>query len=82
MLSASREKRYHEALDILKDLTYHQGVSPVDLIRQIHREVLSSELPEQEKMNVLERTAEAEFRISEGADGEIQLAALLAFMGL
>jgi DNA polymerase III delta prime subunit len=33
-------------------------------------------------MNVLERTAEAEFRISEGADGEIQLAALLAFMGL
>ncbi|MCK4483305.1 MAG: replication factor C small subunit [Candidatus Thorarchaeota archaeon] len=82
MLSASREKRYHEALDILKDLTYHQGVSPVDLIRQIHREVLSSELPEQGKMNVLERTAEAEFRISEGADGEIQLAALLAFMGL
>ena len=81
-MSASQEKRYHEALDILKDLTYHQGVSPVDLVRQVHREVLSSELPEQRKMNVLERTAEAEFRISEGADGEIQLAALLAFMGL
>jgi len=82
MLGASQEKNYLEALDILKDLTYHQGVSPVDLVRQIHREVLSSELPEQRKMNVLERTAEAEFRISEGADGEIQLTALLAFMGL
>ncbi|MHA1216153.1 MAG: hypothetical protein ACTSPX_02355 [Candidatus Thorarchaeota archaeon] len=28
----------------------------------------------------MERTAETEFRIAQGADGELQLAALLAFL--
>ena len=33
-------------------------------------------------MSILEQIAEAEFRIGEGANGEIQLAALLAHIGV
>ena len=74
--------RYGDSLDTLKNLIYHQGVSPVDLVKQIHREILKSNLADDRKMSVLGKTAEAEFRISEGASGEVQLASLLAFMGI
>jgi DNA polymerase III delta prime subunit len=67
---------------MLDDLIYQQGLSPSDLVRQIHREVMKLGIPEDWRMKILERTAETEFRITEGANGEIQLAALLSFIGL
>jgi replication factor C small subunit len=82
MLVASREGRYRESLDIMKNLIYREGVSPHDLVRQIHREIPDIGLISERMMEVLERTAEAEFRISEGADGEVQITALLADVGM
>ncbi|MFX0106701.1 MAG: replication factor C small subunit [Candidatus Hodarchaeota archaeon] len=73
---------YDKSLEGLRRLIYKQGVSPVDLTRQIHREILKLEIPERNRMLMLERTAEMEFRIGEGASGEVQLAALLAYMGM
>jgi replication factor C small subunit len=73
---------YGDSLQTLENLIYRQGVSPVDLVKQIHREILKSNLTDTRRMAVLERTAETEFRISEGASGEVQLAALLAFIGI
>ncbi|MGQ4870867.1 MAG: replication factor C small subunit [Candidatus Thorarchaeota archaeon] len=70
--------RYAQALALLRGLIYDQGVAPIDLVRQIHKEILS--LKTQEKSSLMERTAETEFRIAQGADGELQLAALLAFL--
>ena len=82
MLIASTNGKYDESLDFLRNLLYQQGVSSVDLVRQIHREILGLNVTEQRKMQILERNAEVEFRITEGAQGEIQLASLLAFIGL
>ena len=82
MMDSAIAGRYGDSLQTLENLIYHQGVSPVDLVKQIHREILKSNLAEDRMMSILEKTAEAEFRISEGASGEVQLAALLAFMGL
>ena len=73
---------YEKSLQSLENLIYHQGVSPVDLVKQIHREILKLDFDNNRKISVLGRTAETEFRISEGASGEVQLAALLAFMSL
>jgi replication factor C small subunit len=78
MLSEAKDGRYLQSLDLLRDLIYQQGVSPIDLIRQMHREIQSLKLDSDERMSVLERVAEIEFRVGEGADGEIQLASLLA----
>lgn len=78
MIFSAREGKYDVSLKILDDLVYQQGVSPVDLVRQMHREILNIEMTGQQMMSILERAAEAEFRISEGASGEVQLAALLA----
>lgn len=78
----SASVNYENTLEKLKELIYQHGVSPVDLARQIHREILGLEMPVDQKMLVLEKAAEAEFRIGEGASGEIQLSALLAHVGL
>ncbi|MHA2600611.1 MAG: replication factor C small subunit [Candidatus Thorarchaeota archaeon SMTZ1-83] len=82
MLDLASEGDYEASLENLRSLVYQQGVSPVDLARQMHREVLRMEIPESQKMAILEKTAEAEFRIGEGASGEIQISALLAHIGL
>jgi replication factor C small subunit len=82
MLELANEGDYDASLENLRSLVYQQGVSPVDLARQMHREVLRMEIPESHKMAILEKTAEVEFRIGEGASGEIQISALLAHIGL
>lgn len=81
MLLEAKGGGYLKSLDQLRELIYKQGISPVDLVRQIHREIQSLELGANERMEVLEQVAEIEFRVGEGADGEIQLASLLARLG-
>lgn len=82
MLTDAREQRHLESLQLLRKLIYNEGVSPVDLVRQIHKEIQVLDLTHSQQMSVLEQIAEAEFRIGEGANGEIQLAALLAHIGV
>ncbi|MFW9793140.1 MAG: replication factor C small subunit [Candidatus Thorarchaeota archaeon] len=82
MLVDAKEGRYIDSLDSLRELIYKQGVSPVDLVKQMHREVDSLDLDIKKRLDVLEHTAEIEFRVGEGANGEIQLASLLARIGI
>jgi replication factor C small subunit len=62
----------------LRDLLLSEGLSPLDVIRQIHSEIFSAELQEREKLLVAEMLGEADFRISQGGDPEVQLSAFLA----
>ncbi len=81
MLQISMDGKYDDALDTLHMFLHNEGVSPVDLVRQIHREITKMEISNIVKMKILERTAETEFRITEGASGEVQLVSLLGYMG-
>jgi replication factor C small subunit len=81
MIIDARNDKYLDALKALRSLIYHEGVSPVDLVKQVHREIQDLGLSNQLQMDILEQLAEVEFRIGEGADGEIQLTALLAHIG-
>jgi replication factor C small subunit len=81
MLVDAQEGRYVDSLESLRNLIYQQGVSPVDLVKQMHREVDSLGFESKKRMDILEHTAEIEFRVGEGANGEIQLASLLARIG-
>lgn len=82
VLDKAATGNFDDALEALKSLLYRQGISPLDLVRQVHREVVQLEISQEKRMLLLERSAEAEFRIAEGASGEVQLAALLANVGL
>jgi len=78
LLSDALSNQYDNAISTLRTMMYQDGISPIDLVRQIHREILNLDIDASSKMRLLERTAEAEFRIAEGASGEVQLSALLA----
>lgn len=80
ILLVANEGNYLDSLEEMKGLIYSQGVSPVDLIKQIHRELNHLNLDAARKIVMMERIAEAEFRLGEGADGEIQIAAVLAHL--
>ncbi|MFX1578016.1 MAG: replication factor C small subunit [Promethearchaeota archaeon] len=82
MIVDAQGGKYMESLESLRNLMYQQGVSPVDLVRQLHREIEGLELDNRKRMDILDQTAEIEFRVGEGANGEIQLSSLLARLGL
>ncbi len=82
MLNEAQEGKYTESLDSLRNLICQQGVSPIDLVKQIHREIEGLNLDNRKRMDILNQTAEIEFRVGEGANGEIQISSLLARIGL
>jgi len=75
---AAREK--------LRALLYSYGLSGVDVIKLVYREVTSArsglDLDERTRLELVELLGELNYRIVEGADDEIQLNALLAKMAL
>ncbi len=76
--------KFTEARDKLRTLMVNYGISGVDVLKQMHREVFSADLklPEEVRVELADYIGETEFRIVEGADDEIQLTALLAKMAL
>ena len=64
-----------ERLDTLQ-ITY--GLAGEDVIRQMHRTVRDLEVPDTIKVQMIEKLAEADFRLSEGANSRIQIEAVIA----
>ena len=64
-----------ERLDTLQ-ITY--GLAGEDVIRQMHRTVRDLEVPDTIKVHMIEKLAEADFRLSEGANSRIQIEAVIA----
>jgi len=79
MLELAAKGRFSEARSLLLDMLFHQGLSGDDIIRAIHRQLDSLEIPEELKPELLEKTAEIEFRLNQGGSPDIQLSALLAY---
>jgi len=62
----------------LHDLILKQGLAGEDVIKACHREIFDLGVPEQMKVELVNRLAEYDFRISEGGDPLIQIEAFLA----
>lgn len=72
--SAARKKLLKTMLE--------KGLSGIDVIKQIQKEVWNIEIDAKKKMKMIEKCGEIEFRLSEGSDEFIQLEALLGYFGL
>ncbi len=66
----------------LLEVMLNYGLSGLDVIRQIQREIYNVELDGKKKMVLVEKCGEAEFRMTEGSDEFIQLEAFLANVAL
>ncbi|MFX1342250.1 MAG: replication factor C small subunit [Promethearchaeota archaeon] len=82
MISSSLNGDFLEAQNKLRNLLVWQGLSGSDIVRQIHSEVLKLGVDEKIKVQLVGLVGEAEFRLTEGADPEIQLSYVLANFAL
>ena len=69
---------FTDARKQLRNMIRKYGVAGSDIIRQIHREIFRSEIPEPWKIKLAGIIGETDYRLVEGSDEEVQLSALLA----
>ena len=86
MLTLALKGNFIKARDYLRKLMIDYGLSGVDIIKMIHREILSSKnnlpLLNEARIEIADILGEVNFRIVEGADEEIQLSMFLAKLAL
>ncbi|NQV91269.1 replication factor C small subunit [Candidatus Woesearchaeota archaeon] len=66
----------------LLDLMLNYGLSGMDIIRQIQKEIWHIELDDKKKVQLIDKCGEVEFRMVEGSDEYIQLESFLAYVVL
>lgn len=79
MLELTLKGKFIDARKKLQELLLRQGLSGSDIISEIHRQIYSLDgMPEDKKVQLIEKCGEFEFRLSEGGNELIQLESLLA----
>mgnify|MGYP000680999565 CR=1 FL=1 len=78
MLDLVLKGDFKRAREKLHDMLLKQGLAGEDIIKEIHRQVYFLNIPEKDKVKLVELIGEYDFRISEGGSELIQLEALLA----
>lgn len=82
MMESALNKNFKDARKQLTALIITQGLSGTDIIKQMHREIFNLDIPEQKKIELVDRLGEHEFRLVEGSNEKIQLESLLAHFSL
>ncbi len=78
ILKLSLEGKFVRARERLIDLMINRGLSGLDVIKAIHREILSMEIDDRKKAFLIDKLGEYEFRIVEGGTEDLQIEAFLA----
>ena len=82
MVTDALEGDFTKARATLDTLLTDTGMAGGDVIDQLHRSVWAFDLHEREAVRLMERVGEADYRIAEGANEQVQLEALLAALAL
>lgn len=80
MLETALAGNFIGARDMLDSTMIMYGLSGQDIIRQIHSSFFDLSITDSEKVRLMDKTGEIEFRIVEGSNERIQLEALLAYL--
>ncbi len=78
MIKTAMDGDFGEARKQLRDMIQKYGIAGSDIIRQIHYELFRADIPDNWKIKLADAVGEADYRLVEGADEEVQLSALLA----
>ena len=81
LLNAARNQEFDRAKGKLQDLIFVRGVAGSDIIREINSYITKMDFSDEAKLKIIDRLAEVDFRLTEGASPDIQIAALLAHIG-
>lgn len=78
LIETALDGDFMAARNKLDGLLIEYGLSGEDVIRQIHRGVFDLTIPDTQKVKLVDKVGEAEFRLVEGSNERIQIEALLA----
>lgn len=82
ILDLALNGKFSEAREKLHNLLIESGLSGEDVLEQIHRLVFDLNIPEEKKVELVDKIGEFSFRIVQGANEVIQLEAFLAHLSL
>ncbi|MCL2333407.1 MAG: replication factor C small subunit [Candidatus Methanoplasma sp.] len=80
MMETALAGNFIGARDMLDNIMISYGLSGQDVIKQIHSSFYDLSITDSEKVRLIDKTGEIEFRIVEGSNERIQLEALLAYL--
>ncbi len=82
MMLSALSGDFKSARTQLMNLLYDRGISGEDVIKEIHSQIFNLNITDKQKMELIEKVGEYEFRLTEGSNPRIQLEALLAQFAL
>ena len=82
MVTKALDGDFTAARSQLDSLMMEAGIAGGDIIDQLHRSVWEFDLSERQAVRLMERIGEADYRITAGANEQVQLEALLASLSL
>jgi replication factor C small subunit len=82
MVTLALEGEFTAARAKLEELLVDSGIAGGDIIDQLHRSAWEFGLSERDAVRLMERVGEADYRITAGANEQVQLEALLASLAL
>jgi replication factor C small subunit len=82
MVTAAIDGDFAKARSTLETLLVDAGMAGGDVIDQLHRSVWEFDIDERATVRLMERLGEADYRITEGGNEQVQLEALLAALAL
>ncbi len=78
LLNLCMKKDFLGAGLLLRHLLSERGIAPQELLFQCYRSLVLREIPEDLKVRMIDHIGETDFRLSEGANSDIQMEALIA----
>ena len=82
MVDLALEGDFTQARSRLDHLLTEVGIAGGDIIDQLHRSVWEFDIPDRAAVQLMDRVGEADYRITAGANEQVQLEALLASLAL
>ncbi len=78
LLALSLKGDFDGAESLLAQLLHERGIAPNELINQCYRALVKRDIDRSVKVQMIDHIGETDFRLSEGANSDIQLEALIA----
>jgi replication factor C small subunit len=79
-LELAMKGKFIDARNLLLEVMLNYGLSGLDIIKQIQKEIWELNIDDKKKLKFVEKCGETEFRLVEGSDEFLQLEAYLAFV--
>lgn len=80
VLTTALDGKFQSASSKLEKIMIDYGLSGQDIIKQIHSAIFNLPLEARDKVRLVDKTGEIEFRITEGSNEKVQLDALVAYL--